>query len=148
MEKDYDEIYKSLSCPKCGGESTMIHDETLPCYVCIKCGFAESDKFILREALGFSNEVDVVDRDWGEEYEDVYTEDGSVVNCDVCGAELKWRTYEYDKAVCPNCEQTMSRAALFNYIGIEPPGSECFTCGELYPGCADCPYGYDGEYKD
>ena len=161
---EYDEIYNqgndeeflkklrediiNLDCPKCGGISSMIHDADNRCFVCTKCGFAEAEDFFYREVGGLTNDIDLEGRDWGEEYEDVYTEDGDIVNCGVCGAELKWRLYEYDKTVCPNCEDIMSRAALFNYIGADPPGKECYTCSELYPGCSKCPYGYDGGYKD
>jgi hypothetical protein len=39
----------------------------------------------------------------------------------------------------------MDRAVFFRYIGATPPGPECLTCDNLYPGCMTCPYGYTNE---
>jgi len=72
-------------------------------------------------------------------YDDVYDEDGNEVNCDYCHAEMKFKGGQY---VCLECGQVMSREVFFNYIGAEPPGSECVTCDNLYPGCIVCPHGY------
>ena len=36
----------------------------------------------------------------------------------------------------------MSRGEFFNCIGANPPGPECLSCYNRYPGCTDCPYGY------
>lgn len=83
--------------------------------------------------------------DNSEVYEDVYDEDGYFVYCDLCNAELKWKDGNY---ICPECGQILNRSEFMNYIGAEPPGPECVTCDNQYPGCIVCPYGYinDNEY--
>lgn len=73
------------------------------------------------------------------DYEDVYDEDGEIVVCDMCPGEIKWIDKTY---MCPDCERKMSRAEFFDYIGANPPGKECWTCDNLYPGCVVCLYGY------
>ena len=80
--------------------------------------------------------------DLDESYDEVYDEDGNSVFCDGCGGEIKWKNGVY---ICPSCGKTMSREEFFNYIGAEPPGKECLTCDNLYPGCIICPYGYVDE---
>jgi len=85
------------------------------------------------------DDVEIAEPIFGEVYDDVYDEEGYFVYCDCCNNELKWKDGIY---ICPNCGQTMNRAEFFNYIGAEPPGPNCITCVELYPGCAFCPYGY------
>lgn len=74
-----------------------------------------------------------------EDYDCVYDEDGNEVCCDLCGGEMVWKNGTY---LCSECGQVMKRADFFNYIGAEPPGKECLTCDNLYPGCVICPYGY------
>lgn len=86
-----------------------------------------------------SDDVEISEPIFGEVYDDVYDEEGYFVYCDCCNNELKWKDGIY---ICPNCGQTMNRAEFFNYIGAEPPGPNCITCVELYPGCPFCPYGY------
>lgn len=76
--------------------------------------------------------------DIGEVYDDVYDEDGYYVIC-ACGGEIKWKDGIY---ICPHCGLTMNRSEFFNYIGAEPPGPECITCNNLYPGCVICRHGY------
>lgn len=73
------------------------------------------------------------------EYDDVYDERGNFIYCDACGEEIHWKNGIY---ICPYCGKTMSRAAFFEYAGIEPRGEKCLTCEDLYPGCIVCPYGY------
>lgn len=73
------------------------------------------------------------------DYDDVYDETGDSVLCDYCHGEIKWKDGRY---VCPECGQVMTRDVFFNYIGAEPPGPECLTCGQPYPVCYGCPYGY------
>ena len=64
-----------------------------------------------------------------------YDDDGNAVVCDLCGEKMKWnpkRNFWY----CASCGQEMDRMTYLNYIGAEPPGSECMTnCGENYPFC-------------
>lgn len=84
------------------------------------------------------SDAELFEPDVGEVYDDVYDEDGDFVIC-ACGEEIKWKDGVY---ICPNCGQTMTRSEFFNYIGAEPPGPECITCDNLYPGCVICHYGY------
>ncbi|MCM1363412.1 MAG: hypothetical protein NC215_00310 [Ruminococcus sp.] len=86
---------------------------------------------------------DSYDRVYGYEldksYEEVFDEDGNSVNCDRCDGLMTWHDGQY---VCPECDRVMSRREFFEYIGSTPPGPKCETCGNLYPGCTDCPHGY------
>lgn len=86
-----------------------------------------------------SDNIEIIEPIFGEVYDDVYDENGDSVFCDICGNEIKWKEGIY---ICPDCGQTMSRSVFFNYIGAEPPGPECVSCANLYPGCIICPYGY------
>lgn len=88
---------------------------------------------------GSKSDAELFEPTFGEVYDDVYDEEGNFVYCDYCNSELKWKDGIY---VCPNCGQTMTRSEFFNYIGAEPPGPECITCDNLYPGCVICHYGY------
>lgn len=72
-------------------------------------------------------------------YEEVFDEDGELVNCDFCDGNIMWHDGQY---VCPDCGRVMSRRDFFTHIGSIPPGPTCETCGNLYPGCTDCPHGY------
>lgn len=64
-----------------------------------------------------------------------YDEAGDAVLCDICGSEMKWSQAK-NKWYCLDCGQEMSRAEYLDYIGAEPPGSECLTnCRENYPFC-------------
>lgn len=72
-------------------------------------------------------------------YDYAYDEEGDSVYCDYCGSEIIFQDGEY---TCLGCGQVMDRKTFFNYIGAEPPGKECLTCTNLYPGCMICPYGY------
>jgi len=74
-------------------------------------------------------------------YEEIYDENGeySLVQCDSCQETIRWKNGDY---ICPNCGTVMNRSEFFNCIGAEPPGIECSTCNNLYPGCVICPYGY------
>lgn len=74
-----------------------------------------------------------------EVYEDVYDEEGNFVYCDYCNSLL---TYKDGIYICRDCGQTFSRSEFMNFIGAEPPGPECATCSNQYPGCIVCPYGY------
>lgn len=85
------------------------------------------------------SDIETTEPVFGEVYDDVYDENGDAVFCDCCGNEIKWKDGIY---ICPECGQTMSRSVFFNYIGAEPPGIECETCSNLYPGCIICPHGY------
>lgn len=76
---------------------------------------------------------------FSNEYDEVYDEDGFTVTCDMCSGEIKWKDGVY---LCPDCGQILSRTEFLNYIGAEPPGVECASCVNLYPGCVVCPYGY------
>ena len=75
-------------------------------------------------------------------YEEVYDESGSYVPCDGynCNAKVKFHNGQYE---CPKCGKIFDRADFFNYIGANPPGLECVTCDNQYPGCIVCPYGYE-----
>ena len=75
-------------------------------------------------------------------YEEVYDESGSYVPCDGynCNAKVKFHNGQYK---CPKCGKIFDRADFFNYIGANPPGPECVTCDNQYPGCIVCPYGYE-----
>lgn len=88
------------------------------------------------------SDIETTEPVFGETYEDVYDnvydEDGDFVHC-VCGGTIKWKDGIY---ICPDCDETLSRLEFFNYIGANPPGPECVTCMNLYPGCVICPYGY------
>jgi ribosomal protein L37AE/L43A len=71
-------------------------------------------------------------REWTES---AYDETGDSVFCDICGGEMKWQPNE-NLWRCADCVQEMRRAVYFDYIGAEPPGSECLThCRENYPFC-------------
>lgn len=74
-----------------------------------------------------------------DDYDDVYDEDGGDVICPMCDALIKYIDYKY---TCPECGYILERKAFFEYIGAEPPGEECLTCRNLYPGCTICPHGY------
>lgn len=64
-----------------------------------------------------------------------YDEEGEAVLCDICGEEMKWNQAE-NEWYCPGCGQAMSRAVYLDYIGADPPGSDCLTgCRENYPFC-------------
>ena len=76
------------------------------------------------------------------EYDDVYDEAGDAVYCDHCGTEIYWKDGIY---ICPYCGKAMDRAVFFRYIGATPPGPECLTCDNLYPGCMNCLYGHDND---
>lgn len=74
-------------------------------------------------------------------YSEVFDEEGGEVICPYCGGEIVWR--ESDGAyICQECETEFSRVEFFKYIGADPPGPQCLTCGNLYPGCVICPYNY------
>lgn len=73
------------------------------------------------------------------EYDDVFDENGDGVYCDMCGAEMTYKDGQYS---CSECWRTMDRNSFFDYIGASPPGPECASCDNLYPGCIICPYGY------
>lgn len=85
------------------------------------------------------SDVEIVETEYGEIYDEVYDEEGSFVPCDYCNGYIKWKDGTY---ICSDCGQTMSRDVFFNYIGAEPPGPECLTCDNLYPGCVICHHGY------
>lgn len=85
-----------------------------------------------------SDDVEITEPIFGEVYDDVYDEDGDFVNC-ICGGTIKWKDGVY---ICPDCGEVLNRAEFFNHIGAEPPGPECLTCANLYPGCIVCPHGY------
>lgn len=72
------------------------------------------------------------------DYYEAYDEEGETVCCD-CGRTIK---YSDGKYFCPTCDREYSRAEFFEMIGAEPPGPNCITCDNLYPGCDSCPYGY------
>ena len=129
------EDLKKGPCPRCN-KISMVLDNKYSCYYCPDCGYTEDWHLYLKSLIDCSgNQLD----DFDESYEDVFTEDGDDVVCDICGKEIKWKDGKY---ICPNCEQEFSRKEFFNYIGAEPPGKKCITCKELYPGCVSCPNGY------
>ena len=73
-----------------------------------------------------------MNREWTES---AYDENGDSVFCDICGGEMKWRQSE-NQWRCQDCGQEMRRVVYFDYIGADPPGSECLTrCRENYPFC-------------
>ena len=75
--------------------------------------------------------VDVTDQ-W---INSAYDENGNGVVCDRCGTGMRWKPEEMIW-YCPDCGQEMDRPTYFNYIGAEPPTSECITnCCENYPFC-------------
>lgn len=130
---------ESGDCIYCNGRNTMKYDGSI-CFVCSKCRRSTHEDIYYRWVAGYSIEFEG-DKFYDESYEDVWTEDGDVVNCDelYCNGEIRWRDGQY---ICPECGQIMSRAVFFNHIGADPPGKECVTCNELYPGCISCPRGY------
>ena len=80
---------------------------------------------------------------WWNDSDDVFDDDEDdnivLVECDVCGTPIRWKDEQY---ICPDCGTIMSRGEFFNCIGANPPGPECLSCNNRYPGCTDCPYGY------
>ena len=85
----------------------------------------------MRDEYGEIYRVDTRD-EW---INSAYDEDGNAVCCDRCGGEMRWdpkgRSWR-----CPECGREMERIEYFDYIGAEPPGSECLTnCAENYPFC-------------
>ena len=132
-------------CDICGGKLTMVYDA--PCFVCTKCGVITHEDIVYSYAAGYPMEDDGEGQFLYDEtsYDEVYTEDGDTVNCDMCQGEIKWKDGRYE---CPRCKQVMSREVFFNHIGANPPGDECIACASLYPGCVFCPHGYvDDEDK-
>jgi hypothetical protein len=96
-------------------------------------GYDEEDSRSYEESEGFClYELD-------HDYDDVYDEDGDGVYCDLCNSEIGWKDGQY---ICTGCGRVIDRDVFFNYIGAEPPGNECATCNNLYPGCLVCPHGY------
>lgn len=61
-----------------------------------------------------------------------YDEDGDCASCDRCDGELR---FEDGQWVCRECGNVIDRPSYFNYIGAEPPGDACITCGNNYPLC-------------
>lgn len=94
------------------------------------------------EYFDVAESSDVTFSDCDDDYSDVFDEDGDSVICDCCGDLIKFRNGKY---VCSGCGQVLSRSEFFNYIGADIPGDECLTCDNLYPGCTQCPYGYEIE---
>ncbi|MEG1523847.1 MAG: hypothetical protein RR475_02345 [Clostridia bacterium] len=123
-------------CLCCGGSNTMHHEGNG--FICSRCKRGVDEKSYYRWAAGYPVEVETV---YDESYEEVYDEDGDLVEveCNNCREHVRWKDGQY---VCPNCGSIMSRADFFNCIGAEPPGPECLTCDNLYPGCIVCPHGY------
>lgn len=68
-----------------------------------------------------------------------YDEDENSVDCEWCRQPIVYKDGEY---YCPECDRTISRQEFFEYIGAEPPGSECYNCDNNYPVCTICQYGY------
>jgi len=103
------------------------------------------------QGFDYSEPVETVEPEYGDSYdrvygyeldksyEEVFDEDGNSVNCDLCNGYIAWHEGQY---VCPECGRTMSRRDFFEHIGSVPPGPECETCSNLYPGCVICPHGY------
>ena len=71
--------------------------------------------------------------------ERAYDEEGNDVQCDWCGGDIIWKDGQY---YCFRCDEVWPRQKFFDYIGAQPPGKECVTCDNLYPGCMVCKYGY------
>ena len=120
----------------CKGTMTLESDV---CFVCDHCGISVPKELYYMWLIGETDLESGDNYDGVPGYSDVFTEDGDEVFCDWCGIEIKWKDGQY---VCPNCGQEMTREIFFNYIGANPPGKECITCDELYPGCMECPHGY------
>ena len=81
----------------------------------------------------FGNAPDY-DRDWGEEYDDVYDRDGEVILTECCNQPMKFDGTDY---ICPECGETIDRDDfLDNYC--EPFGSECYSCRTNFPRCGVC----------
>lgn len=77
-----------------------------------------------------------------------YDEMGDQAVCDICGEEMVW-----DPArrvwLCDTCGREMNRAAWFNHIGAEPPGSRCLSqCQENYPLCKQWCTWYEIDEED
>lgn len=70
---------------------------------------------------------------------EVYTEEGDSIECSWCGGPIIYRDGNY---TCASCGKVIDRSEFFNWIGAEPPGPECKSCDNLYPGCIICPHGY------
>lgn len=133
----------SGDCPYCHATNSMEYNGK-DFFFCPKCNCGLPEDEYYNWYLGGPFELDFENGDFPYDhtvYSDVYTEEGETVRCLSCGAEIKWKdeTYQY---ICPNCEEIMGRTDLFNHIGADPPGLECATCNNLYPGCISCPYGY------
>ena len=69
----------------------------------------------------------------------VYDEDGDDVECPDCGNYIIWKNDQY---YCTGCEEYIDREDFFEMIEADPPGDECYSCDNCYPGCISCPYGY------
>lgn len=124
-------------CMYCNAVDGMKYEGDI-CFICSSCGNAVHKNIYYMWTAGFPVETNgdvYVD----ESYEDVYDEDGFSVQCDMCNSIIKWKDGLY---ICPDCGQTFSRPEFFNYIGAEPPGEECTSCDNIYPGCTVCPHGY------
>ena len=144
IESEIDSLRGTISsgdCIYCHGKNTMTFAGN--CFVCSKCGNSINEDSYYRWAAGYPIEiVDDLGRPYCDpSYEDIYDAEGDIalVQCNNCEDKIRWKDGEY---ICPNCGSVMNRAELFNCIGVEPLGPECLTCGNLYPGCAVCPYGY------
>lgn len=127
-------------CLFCNAVNGMKYEGDI-CFVCSKCGNSTHEDIYYMWVAGFPVDINgdiCVD----ETYEDIYDEDGYSVHCDVCDSIMKWKDGLY---VCPGCGQSMDRPEFFNYIGAEPPGEECISCENIYPGCVCCPHGYIDE---
>lgn len=83
--------------------------------------------------LSFLKEVGFAGADFA------YDEDGDSVECEHCGQQIVFKGGDY---YCPECDEVIDREDFFDMIGADPPGDECYTCDNKYPGCIICPYGY------
>lgn len=88
--------------------------------------------------LKFFNSVGVGGADFA------YDEDGDQVECDMCHMPLVYRDGEY---YCVECDEVWSRDKFFDYIGAEPPSSDCYSCDCKYP-CETCHLGYIDEEEE
>lgn len=64
-----------------------------------------------------------------------FDDEGGSAVCGRCFTELRWKS-DGSGCYCPECEQELDRSDYFNYIGAQPPGSDCvYGCTEPYPQC-------------
>ena len=74
---------------------------------------------------------------WLNDSDDVFDDDE-----DDIGNELDVPEEEIEEAVDQIKGKVNTGGEFFNCIGANPPGPECLSCNNRYPGCTDCPYGY------